>query len=278
MPDQIAEKTTPWQLRMFQKTLKKRLRLQELQKYLGNVGPEQRCLLVTCGDNNGAMNHYLREIGGEWEFADLEDDNIAEMSELLGATVHHATSQQLPFADAGFDYVVAIDVHEHQEEPVAFTREMRRVVVPGGRIIATVPGGDQRKIVNRLKEWLGMTRETYGHVRHGYQVAELQAVLTEGGLKPSRSSTFSRFFTEMIELGINFLYVKVLSRKSKTEVKEGTIAPQSQQQLKSVEKSYRLYSLIYPFVKMVSALDKLLFFTGGYVTVVEATREAADAS
>jgi hypothetical protein len=48
-----------------------------------------------------------------------------------------------------------------------------------------------------------------------------------------------------------------------------TIAPATADQLRSIEKTYRLYSLIYPFVWLVSRLDALLFFTEGYVVLVE---------
>jgi hypothetical protein len=78
----------------------------------------------------------------------------------------------------------------------------------------------------------------------------------------------------MLELGINFLYVKVLSKKSKTKVEEGTIAPATQDQLKSVEKTYKMYSLVYPFFKIISGLDYLLFFTKGYVVIVEGEKRS----
>ena len=78
---------TAWQLRMFNKSLKKKMRYGVLKKHLGTIGAEERCLLLTCGDNNGAMNFYLRELGGIWSFADLEDTCVAEMSELLDEEV-----------------------------------------------------------------------------------------------------------------------------------------------------------------------------------------------
>jgi hypothetical protein len=76
---------------MFRKGLKKRLRLKALKKLLKPIGPGERCLLLTCGDNNGAMNYFLRELGGQWSWADLEDHSIAEMSALLGDPVVHAS-------------------------------------------------------------------------------------------------------------------------------------------------------------------------------------------
>ena len=113
-----------------------------------------------------------------------------------------------------------------------------------------------------------MTKEEYGHVRDGFTVAELSELLLHNEIKPYKTSTFSGFFTELVEFIINFGYVKILTGKKNSDRKEGEIAPQNKDQLKSVRKVYRLYSLIYPFAFLVSQLDRLLFFTDGYVTIV----------
>jgi len=142
---------TPWQLKMFQKTLKKRLRLKALKRHLGQVTNNHQCLLVTCGDNNGAMNYYLRELGGKWFWADLEEKSIQEMSELLQEKVFHVSEKNLPFPDSRFDLVISIDVHEHLQDPHPFTRELWRVTKSKGKVIVTVPNGDETKIATRVK-------------------------------------------------------------------------------------------------------------------------------
>ncbi len=262
---------TPWQLRMFSRTLKKRQRLSVLRDMLGTLS-EQRCLLVTCGDNNGAINWHLRHLGGTWSWADCERKSIEEMSELLGERVEHVNPAAMPFDDEAFDCVVAIDVHEHLDDPESFTREVRRVLKPGGRAIVTVPGGDQRKLANRLKNMVGMTKEKYGHVRDGFSVQELGSLIARSDIEPMRSTTFSRFFTEMVELAINYLYVMKLAKKNAKPVEQGTIAPATSEQLRSIERTYRLYSMVYPFVWAFSRLDALLFFTRGYVVLIEGTK------
>jgi len=93
----VEQNQTPWQLRMFQKTLKKQMRYEVLKGHLGSIGKDEKCLLLTRGDNNGAMNYYLRELGGEWSWADLEGFCIAEMSELLGDDAKHADKATSPF-------------------------------------------------------------------------------------------------------------------------------------------------------------------------------------
>ena len=205
---------TPWQIRMFRKTLKKRLRLKALKRHVGSLSPKAKCLLVTCGDNNGAMNYFLRDLGGNWSWADLEEKSIQEMSELLGEEVLHVSEKHLPFPGNLFDCVVAIDVHEHLEDPHPFTRELRRVCKSDGRIIVTVPNGNEAKLATRIKNAVGMTKEKYGHVREGYDLPELKELLKANNIEPYAESSFSKFCTEILELSINYLYVNVLSKRS----------------------------------------------------------------
>ncbi len=268
------KKNTPWQILMFQKGLKKQLRLKEFKKLLGSISANEECLLVTCGDNNGAMNYCLRELGGKWSWADIEDTSIDEMSELLQEEVKHVQHDNLPFSDNEFDRVIAIDVHEHLDDPHPFTKELWRVAKDNHPIMITVPGGDRKKLANVIKESIGMSVEKYGHKRLGYNPQELKEIMQSSNIKPDKERTFSRFFTEMLELSINFLYVNVLSKKSKVQVEEGTIAPATKDQLKSVQKSYRIYSLVYPLFWLISQLDNLLLFTEGYVVIVEGRKKA----
>jgi 2-polyprenyl-3-methyl-5-hydroxy-6-metoxy-1,4-benzoquinol methylase len=265
----------PWQLRMFNRSLKKKMRYGVLKKHLGLIGSGEKCLLVTCGDNNGAMNHYLRELGGQWSFADLEDTCICEMSELLGEEVQFLPDDNLGYADASFDRIVTIDVHEHLDDCGAFSREIGRIAKPNAQVICTVPNGDDQKVAVKIKHAVGMSVEEYGHTRVGLTIAEMQDILRQSGVEPMATSTFSRFFTEMLELTINFLYVKVLAKRSQVEVEQGQIAPATQDQLKSVERAYKTYSLILPVYWLISRLDWLLFFTEGYVVVVEGRRSPA---
>lgn len=265
----------PWQLRMFNKSLKKKMRYGVLKKHLGNIGAEEKCLLVTCGDNNGAMNYYLRELGGKWSFADLEDTCVSEMSELLGEEVKFLPDDNLGYPDGYFDRIVTIDVHEHLDDCTAFSHEVGRIAKPNAQVICTVPNGDDQKIVVKIKHAVGMSVEEYGHTRVGLTIDEMKDILRQSSVEPTKTSTFSRFFTELLELTINFAYVKVLAKRSKAPVEQGQIAPATKDQIKSVEKTYKLYSLIYPVYWLISRLDGLLAFTEGYVVVVEGRRSAA---
>ncbi len=273
----MAVKThTPWQLEVFSRGLKKNQKLNLLQKHLGDVSG-QRCVLITCGDNNGALNYYLRESGGDWTWADIGEhgpEPIKEMEELLEETVHLVEPDNLPFPDDSFDCVMVIDVHEHLPNPEPFTKELHRVVRRGGRAIVTVPNGDAAKPVTIIKNMVGMTKEKYGHQRIGYSLRSLNGLMSKAGFVNYATGSYSKFFTEMLELCINFAYVQVLSKKNKdVAVDEGTIAPTSQEQLSAVSGSYGLYARAFPLIKALSWLDRLIFFGTGYAVMVESKKD-----
>jgi SAM-dependent methyltransferase len=253
----IPEKAgTPWQIVMFRRSIKKQQKLKALLDILGGVSDLQ-CLLVTCGDNNGALNWQFREHGGIWTWADVSGENLDQVSELLGESVHAPPPDRLPFPGEQFDIVVSIDVLEHLQQDQPFLRELMRVMKRDGRALVTVPNGDPHLLANRIKWRAGMSPEIYGHVRAGYTLSELEFSLREAGFTPIDTGGYSRFFTEMVELVINYGYVKVLSKK-RGGVKPGQIAPLSSGELKKHGMAYRLYSLVYPVANALSQLDRLL--------------------
>jgi len=51
-----------------------------------------------------------------------------------------ASAEHLPVADGSFDLVLCTQVLEHVEDPAQVVRELRRVVAPGGRVLASTHG------------------------------------------------------------------------------------------------------------------------------------------
>ena len=269
---QPAESEAPWQLQMYNKSLKKRQKVELLMQLMGPVSKE-RCLLISGHDNNGAMNYCFRAAGGSWTWGQVYEEGIAEMSEFLGEPVAHVDINRFPFPDAAFDVLIMIDVHEHFADLSALNREIARVVAPGGLAIITTPNGNTRLPVAVLKRHVGMSPEVYGHVVQGYDAPELRSMLQSVGLKPVGWGGYSRFFTEFAELMINLAYVKVFSKKKDhPDVIQGTIAPTSKKELNAVRKEMRMYSLIYPFMYAFSLLDKLIPGRGGYAVAVSARK------
>lgn len=264
----------PWQLQMYRKSLKKRQKVELLMKLMG-PSAGKRCVMISGHDNNGAMNYEFRAGGGTWSWGQVYDDGIAEMSEFLGDPVAHIDINKFPWADNSFDVLIIIDVHEHFSDLDGFNREIARVVAPGGMAIVTTPNGNTSLPVAFVKRHVGMGPEIYGHVVQGYRVNELQKMMSSVGLKPVDWGGYSKFFTESAELAINLAYVKILVKKKEhPDVMVGTIAPTNKKEMAAVQKEYRMYSLIYPFMYLFSLLDKLIPGRGGYAVAVSARKSA----
>ena len=261
----------PWQLRLFSKSLKKQ---QKLRLLLDQLGPleDQDCVLITNGDNNGALNYHFRSHGGRWTWIENEDEQIPDIEDLLGDSVLHGAPDRMPVANDAFDVVVSIDVHEHLDECEPFSKELARIVKPGGRVLVTTPNGNSGKPVVRLKELLGMSIATYGHKVLGYEIDQHQEMLRQADLEPVADGSYSKFFTESLELALNLAYVKIVGKKAEPSEGEVGISPTSTKDFKKVQKQYRLLALIYPFLWSVSKLDLLLFFTTGYAVSVVARK------
>lgn len=73
--------------------------------------------------------------------------NLDAKAALEGVVAGDVTA--LPFADGSFDRVVASQVLEHLEDPVAALREWARVLAPGGVLLVAVPDARKKDV------WLG---------------------------------------------------------------------------------------------------------------------------
>jgi SAM-dependent methyltransferase len=97
---------------------------------------------------------------------------------------------RLPFADGSIALVTAFDVLEHVEDDFALLREIRRVLAPGGALVASVPA----------YPWLWSRHDVVlGHVRR-YRTGELQRRIAEAGFEVERSHGFNFLLLPLIAL------------------------------------------------------------------------------
>jgi SAM-dependent methyltransferase len=250
-----------WALALFRRSVLKQRKLAEITAMLGPTAG-LRCLDL--GSDNGIVSLILRRGGGDWASADMTEESVASIRELVGTDVHRVEDGRLPFADAAFDRVVVVDMLEHVADERAFAAELARVVKPGGRLVVNTPHLADTAL-RRLRHRLGLTDERHGHVRPGYTLSALRAIV-EPHFAVEEHRTYSRFFTETVDTAIQL----ALARTGKKGSAKGMVVTGAD--LRRHRTLFRAYSVAYPAVWAVSRLDVLLPWTSGYMLIASASR------
>ena len=137
------------------------------------LGPGSEVLDVGC-----ATGGMMRVLQGEGRFTGLDASPVAAAmaQERSGNPVVIGDATAMPFGDASFDGVMALDVLEHIEDDRAAVSEIRRVLKPGGALIASVPC--HPILFSRHDKALQ-------HVRR-YTRGQFLGLLSQGGFRPQQ--------------------------------------------------------------------------------------------
>ena len=145
---------------------------------LGEVRRGDRALDLGCGA--GDFTAVLDDVGARTIGADVAEAALGR------ARVRHPqlrfelvpTEGPLPFEDGSFDLVWASEVIEHVPDTARWLSEVRRVLVPGGRLLLSTPSHGRVRVaaggVERFSEPLG------DHL-HLYTRRSLRTLLEEFG-------------------------------------------------------------------------------------------------
>jgi SAM-dependent methyltransferase len=228
------------------------------------LGPTAGLRCLDLGSDNGIVSLILRRRGGAWASADMTEESVTSIRELVGSDVHRVDGERLPFRDAEFDRVVVVDMLEHVGDDRAFVDELARVLRPEGRLVVNTPHLMDTGL-RRLRHRLGQTDERHGHVRPGYTLPMLRALLEPRFILDAHR-TYSRFFTETVDTAIQL----ALASSGKKGSAKGVVVTGAD--LRRHRTLFRAYSAFYPAVWAVSRLDLLLPWTAGYMLIASATR------
>ena len=157
----------------------RRVLLRDLvQRHLrSREGSPPRLLDLGCGTggNSATYTEFGSVVGVEPDASALRFAQARLVADPSGASLAfcRAVGTSLPLALESFDAVIASDVLEHIADDRAAVAEVVRVLRPGGVFIFSVPA----------HPWLWSTHdEALWHQRR-YRRAELQKLMTDGGLE-----------------------------------------------------------------------------------------------
>lgn len=253
---------TEWAIQLFNKSVLKQRKLKEISSLLGQTN-RLHCLDV--GGDNGVISYMLRRKGGDWKSADLDPSSVESIKKLVHSEVYQIDGNSTPFQENEFERIAVVDFLEHIPNDEQFISELYRIMGPGGILVVNVPN-IKNGVLRKVRNALGQTDEKHGHLRPGYTLANLESLLGNK-FRLIQSKTYSKFFSELIDIIIVGMVEKFKSGEDK-HTKKGMLV--TEQDMEKSDSAFRVYSLIYPFIRIFSMLDALLFFRSGYMLIASA--------
>jgi len=137
-----------------------------------------RILDAGCGSgrNMVELSRY-----GNVSAIELSPASVALARERSSGDVVEGSVLEMPFPDSSFDLAASLDVIEHLEDDVAALRELRRVVAPGGALLATVPA----------YQWLWSGHDEINHHHRRYTRRSLALAGERAGWQEVRTTYFN---------------------------------------------------------------------------------------
>ncbi len=136
--------------------------------------------VLDAGCGSGRTMDELRRYGTVHGF-DLNPLGVEYARGRGHADVQVARVEEIPFPDACFDLVTCLDVIEHTPDDVVSLRELRRVVRPGGWLVATVPA----------YQLLWSSHDVANHHYRRYRRSQLRRAGTDAGWEPAGWTYFN---------------------------------------------------------------------------------------
>jgi len=158
---------------------------------------------VGCG-TGGNLAHLLAEVESARSLG-VDPDGLALgycRERGLASRLVRATGQSLPLATDSLDLILATDIIEHIEDDGAALREFRRVLRPGGQLIATVPQYPS----------LWSPHDDFLHHVRRYRSGELERKLASAGFRVARREGFN--FLLLFPIAVVRWLKSALSRRS----------------------------------------------------------------
>lgn len=202
--------------------------------------------------------------------------NLRGIAAAFGSRIRllQAAGEALPLGDGTVGTVLCSEVLEHVENDQAVLAEMARILRPGGHLVVSVPSLYFR--IDTYLRLLGVStvHDHPGpeqHIRRGYREEDLRAMLAGAGFEVEELvylfKPFSKLAIDIIALA-HLIYQRAIhGRKSWTW--DDAVGPETRNSI-----VFRAYVAVFPILRAVGMLDRVLRIKGGFGVALRARRIA----
>lgn len=163
-----------------------RRRLATLMTMLGPRESPARLLDVGC--SSGALLLVAREMGFDPEGVEIAPE-AGDAARRAGFRVHTGLLEEGGYAGAIFDAVTLVELLEHLREPRALLAECRRILRPGGVVMATTPNGASWTAAVMGARWDVFSLQGMGGHVSFFNPGSLRLLAERAGFEESRIET-----------------------------------------------------------------------------------------
>jgi 2-polyprenyl-6-hydroxyphenyl methylase / 3-demethylubiquinone-9 3-methyltransferase len=189
----------------------------------GLLNQTTKVLDVGCGA--GFLSNALSKVGLQVTGVDLSEESLkiaAKHDETKCVHYQTADAYKLPFADATFDVLTAMDFLEHVEHPADVIKEFSRVLKPNGLFVFHTFNRNPlaHLVIIKVVEWIVKNTPKHLHVIHLFikpkelaNYCELAGMSTKNmiGIKPVFSTIpIKNLFTGVVPKTLRFEFTKSL--------------------------------------------------------------------
>ena len=142
----------------------------------------------------------------------------------LGEQAQVGYSQDMPFANESFDYVVMSEVLEHLSDQVVTdtVTEVHRVLVPGGRMLGTVPSRESLDEQQVLCPCCGDRFHRWGHLQ-SFSPARIRDMFSQGFVVEQVQERPFESFAHLNWKGKSFAVLRLLQSRLGVRSKQDRI-------------------------------------------------------
>jgi SAM-dependent methyltransferase len=181
---------------------------------LARAGVSRDAKILDVGTSTGSNLRLLRNLGfSRVTGLDLSLDAIRFCESKGLGQVQQGSVCEMPFPDETFDVVLATDIIEHVDDHRLAVAEISRVLVPGGKVLVTVPA---------FQALWGLQDEVAQHKRR-YRLRPLRDLLQGAGLQPLDAFHFNYLLFVPIWCARQVIRLARVNLRSEGEVNTPTL-------------------------------------------------------